>query len=78
MKTQIARVKRLRWILYIAGVAFGLFWLIDGLTNHYWIFGSCLITASLGLEFPASWLRKRLARSEERESTLPNITLHMG
>jgi hypothetical protein len=78
LKTQIARVKRLRWIMYIAGVTFGLFWLIDRLPNYYWIFGSGMVTASLGLEFPAGWLRKRLARSEGMGSSFPNTTLHIG
>ncbi|MGD0732961.1 MAG: hypothetical protein ABR956_16975 [Terracidiphilus sp.] len=78
LKTQITRIRQLRWIAYVAGVAFGLFWLIDGLRSHYWIFGSCLVTASLGLEFPAGWLRKRMARTDAQESSLPWTALHMG
>jgi hypothetical protein len=71
LETQIARVKRLRWISYIAGAAFGLFWLLDQLPNHYWVFGSSVISASLGLVFPDLWLKNRLVRTEQRQTSSP-------
>ena len=47
LKTQISRVKRLRWVLYFAGVALGVFWIIDHMPNHYWIFGSAVIVLAI-------------------------------
>jgi hypothetical protein len=51
---QISRVKRLRWITYLAGIAFCLFCLVDHMSARYWSFGSGIVTASIGLEIPAS------------------------
>jgi hypothetical protein len=71
LKTQISRVKRLRWVVYFAGVALGVFWIIDHMPNHYWIFGSAVISASAGLVFPDTWLKNRLARSQALEISSP-------
>jgi len=71
LKKQIARVKRLRWVLYIAGVALGVFWIVDQMPKNYWIFGSAVISASAGLVFPDTWLKNRLARSEQMGPTAP-------
>jgi hypothetical protein len=71
LKAQISRIKQLRWITYITGVALGLFWLLDHLPNHYWIFGSAVISAPAGLVFPDRWLKNRMARSENPKGSSP-------
>jgi hypothetical protein len=78
LRTEISRIKRLRWITYLAGIAFLLFCLVDHLSARYWSFGSGIVTASIGLEIPASWLRKRLARAEQQTISSPNAILHLG
>jgi hypothetical protein len=78
LKSQIKRVKRLRWITYVAAIAFWLFCLVDHLPNHYWVFGTGVLTASLGFVFPDGWLKNRLARSEQPTSSSPNSILHLG
>jgi hypothetical protein len=71
LRTQIARVKLLRWISYIGGIVFFLFCLIDHQPTRYWFFGSGVLTASIGLVFPDNWLKNRLARSQISEISPP-------
>jgi hypothetical protein len=72
LRTQISRMRQLRWISYIAGIAIWIFCFVDHRFSPYWNFGTGVIGASVGLEIPAAWLKKRLARSEEPEGSFPN------
>jgi len=63
LRMQIARMKMLRWISYIAGLALFLILLVENPLGRYFNLGSAVLTASVGLEIPMSWLKNRLARS---------------
>lgn len=78
LRTQISRVKLLRWISYIAGVALGLLWVINQMPKNYWIFGSAVLTASLGLTFPTLWLKNRLAGVKAQTTSPPARITHVA
>ena len=68
LTVKIARMKELRWISYIAGLALFLILLVENPLGRYFNLGSAVLTASVGLEIPMGWLKNRLARSEKQES----------
>jgi polyferredoxin len=78
LRVKIARMRRLRWISYIAGVALGAFSLVEYPSGKYWIFGTFVIGASAGLEIPMGWLKKRLALSEKQGNQPLDVIPHEG
>ena len=49
LRTQISRIKKLRWITYNSTVAFEVLLASRPPANHHWIVGSGVLTASIGL-----------------------------
>jgi len=78
LTVKIARMRKLRWISYIAGVALWLFFLFEHPFGRYWNLGFAVISASVGLEIPMGWLKNRLARYAKQVSHTPDAVLHQG
>jgi len=77
LRTQIARMRMLRWISYIVGLALFLILLVYPL-GRYFNLGFAVLTASVGLEIPMGWLKNRLARSEKQGNPSTEVIPHSG
>lgn len=76
LRTQIARLNRLRWISLIAGLAIFLICALNQPSGSLWNFGTNVLLAGPTLLLPDSWLKKRLARSGQTEMPPPKAITH--